>query len=409
MLGGPGTLGLVVLAAGIVSAGLTILAAGSARELQDDGIAEIDRAADLDGSLRSAHWFAVNGPAGPATAPNAAWIARHLEEAAGRAAHVDWTRVYRRPSARLPWVLTFVCVVATLGLSVRPLPRLLKRPLQASEITPASPPPGNPATPSAFVPQIIEGMRAMSSGRTPSEEQLTAIGRALEATKSDPAARKRMETEVSASNAPAGTARPWSGGDLDSGGWTDDYNTGFEIADLEWAYQEAMARARMDALSRAEPGTGAVSPEGSANASADARPGDPAGAGALTGAPVAADTRGQAVSFSSLLLGRQQATGDAASPNQAQDLERAAGRSAALRNEVVHARSDVPARNVDAPALRRATRAGQGPVDRPGTADPVRYDRSRATQPAPVPEARRPLVHDFFLRRADPVPVAKQR
>jgi hypothetical protein len=337
-----------------------------------------------------------------------------LEDAASRAADVDWTRVYRQPAMRLSWALTICCALLTAGLAVRPLPRLARRTTAAADASPAATvpdpaPTSSPDAPGSLVPQILEGMKAMRAGRKPSEAQLSAIGEALETARYDPAARKRIEAEVNGSGPNANDGAKSSPPDDQSAAWSDDYHNGFEMSDLDWAYQEALARGRSEETPQVEPGGEVTPPAGTTAPPGKGRQGEPSASGQLSGTPIEGDTRGRPVDFTSLLRGSQHASSGApGAPDQAKDGGRAARLAAALRTEVVHASSETTLPELDRPAARRATNASKTPLATPVTTDAVRYDRSRATQPPAVPEARRPLLRGFFLRPAEPAPVVKR-
>jgi hypothetical protein len=401
VLGWPPASGLFLLGAGAIAAGVTALSARRARSISDDVVAELDRAADLGGSLRSAHWFAAGGTPVAQGSRTAPWIAFHLEDAASRAAHVNWTRVYERPPARLSWGLTLLCVLATMALSARPLPRRPTRPLQSSDAARAAVQ-SAPSTADALVPEVFEGMRAMRSGRTPSQEQLTAIGKVLAVAKNNTAAQRQIEGQLTQSGPRLDNplSAPDSDGDTESS--ADDAHDGFELADLDWAYQEALARAQGDERTRPDSSAEAIASEGRRDGQAGEGGLEHAASGALTDVPVEGDAQGQAASFSSLLVGRPQASGDAGSTAPPQSPSRAAALAAALRSEVVHARSDVDGPNLDLlNGPRRGTNPGQTPSGAVRADHVVRYDRSRAMQPPAVPDARRSLVHDVFLRPAE--------
>ncbi len=412
VLGGPGSVGLTLLVAGAAIAGATVLAARFApRVLHDGVVAQLDRAAALDGSLRSAYWFATHDSSTTRAADRTApLIASHLEEAASRAAGVDWTRVYSWPLNRARTALVVACIVAAVGLSFKPLPRLSRPAVQArhegggapeTSTTPAD-------APGAPVPQILEGIKALRSGRKPSEEQLSAIGHALDTARHDPAARKRIEGEVNASDSKGTDPRQSSSSDSESAAWSNDYQNGFEMSDLDWAYQEAMARGRTDEAPHPEPGGDVTPPSGTSDPSSKGRPAEPAAAGELTGSPIEGDTRGRPADFSSLLRGTQHATGHSGAPDQAKDDGRAARLAAALRTEVVHANSEITLPNLDRPASRRATTASSVPPAAPGASEHVAYDRSHAAQPPAVPDARRPLLRGYFLRTDEPTSAVKR-
>ncbi|MEO7275287.1 MAG: hypothetical protein ABIX28_14185 [Vicinamibacterales bacterium] len=408
VLGGPRVLGPILLAVGVVVAGVSIVAARFLpRGLHDRAVAELDRAAGLEGSLRSAHWFVGHTPAAADVGPSGSWIASHLEDAASRAGRVDWARVFHLSSRRWSWAFTLSCVLLTAGLSVRPLPRLVRRTIEptAAATVSASPPAAAPS----LAPQILEGIKAMRSGRPPSEAQLSAIGQALQTARHDPAARKRIEAEVNGSDAKGAEAQRSAPSDNDGAAWSDDYHNGFEMSDLDWAYQEAMARGRSEPAAKAEPGGEVTAaPPGKREPAAKGKQGEPASAGELTGSPVEGDTRGRPADFASLLRGTQHSTGKASAEDQAKDAGRVARLTAALRTEVVHASSQITLPDLDRPAARRATNASQAPVVGPDPSKQVRYDRSRASQPPAVPEARRPLLRGYFLRPAEPMPAVKR-
>ena len=273
------------------------------------------------------------------TIGTAAWVAFHLDAAAARAVGVDWPRVYHRPAARLRWGLALLCAAATLALWAWPPPRLLKQPLQAADAGKPSAP-ADPSSSSALVPQIVEGMRAMRSGRTPSPEQLAAIAQALEMAKGDPLAHRQIEGRLTQSQTRSND--PTDAFDSDSlvGASSDDLHNGFELADLDWAYQEAIARVRADERTPPDAGGEVTTAEDAPDGKADERPGESAASGALNGVPIEADTRGQAMNFLAPTPGRQQASADSGSTKDPAKPDRAATLAVTLRSEVVHARSD---------------------------------------------------------------------
>ena len=96
------------------------------RALDDDAVAQLDRAAGLEGSLRSAHWFAGHSrPRRRCRITRAAWIASHVHDAASAGARRGLDRAStsaRRGGCR--GRSRCAASLLTAGLSVRPLPRL---------------------------------------------------------------------------------------------------------------------------------------------------------------------------------------------------------------------------------------------------------------------------------------------
>ena len=320
-------------------------------------------------------------------------MAFHLERAASRAAGVDWTAVYARPSAARAWWTTAVFGVAAVAMLAWESPRL--------SLPFGSVPDERADTliiiPSHLVGQVVEGMKAIQAGQPPSREALTAVGQALEIAKHDPRARRELEQLFAQ-----------SGGEF-VGGWGDEWGRN-EMDEgtppPEWAYDEAVSRASLQpetTATGAEPAAASDDAEGRSRVGQINR--------GVAGSPrpdtgfVPADTRGQAGTFSSLLFGRAQAKDESGStsPRGVSTVPTAA-LTAALRREVVHARSDVGDAN-RAAAARRTPDRDRAPAAAPGVAPTgLRYAASTAGRPPAVPEARRLLLHDFFVRSADPAP-----
>jgi hypothetical protein len=396
VLGGLRMIGLVWLGASAIAAALAWVAARRTRPVSGATVGELDRAAGLDGALHSAYWFAGADVSTRQGDPRAPWVRFHLQQTATRTEGIDWTAVYARPFARRAWSTAAALTLVALGLMVWPSARLLTR-----TAGPTSSPNGTAQTriPASLVPNVIEGIRAMHAGGTPSKVQLSAIGQTLEIAKIDPNVQKQIEALLA--RAAADPRNADAGQDADSDRDPRDvYSNDIQLNDLSWAYQEAVARSRGG--ERAHPDSSSASTsEGTPDGKPGEREADPAAAGSPNAVPVLADTRGQPVGFLSQLLGRQQASGEPGSADHSQNQARAGTLTAALRAEIVRARTDLNVPELDTPAARRATNAGRTPAGAYLVDNGVRYDRSHGGQPPPVPDARRSLVHDFFLRAAD--------
>jgi hypothetical protein len=70
-----------------------------------------------------------------------------------------------------------------------------------------------------------------------------------------------------------------------------------------------------------------------------------------------------------------------------------------LRKELIEAQVDAQGENVSKEDLRRKTEKGTSAIGFTRVATPANYDPSRATAPPTVPEARQPLVQQYFIRR----------
>ena len=396
LLGRARPLGLFLLVASAVAAAIVLIAARVDRPTPDDVVAALDKAAALDGALRSAHWFSSDTSGDAESGVTAGLMAFHLETAALRAEGVDWASVYARPPAARAWVTTALLGIAAVLMLAWESPRL-PLPFGSGTQEPASG--AVTVIPSHLVGEVIEGMKILQAGDQPSRETLTAVGKALETAKNDVAARRQLEKLFAQSGQDQNYVEPF----FDDATWDE------ETLAPQWAYEEAVARASVQ--QSPEAAVEKAAPQAS-EASGDARGEMDRG---VTGsksdsAPVHADTRGRAGSFSSLLLGTQQAKGDAETSSLRGTSTSTASNAAlmaALRREVVRARDDVD--DANRRSVARRTTSDDAVAMSPAVEPPIarRYDASKAARPPAVPAARRPLLHDFFARVVDDTPVVK--
>ena len=402
LVGGPRLLGPVLLSAIAIAAVSVSMAARFDRRLTDETVAELDRTAGLGGALRSAHWFASHQSVSQGEVSDA-WLAFHIERAAAESERVDWAAVYARPSTARAWGAT--AVLGTVALMIAwESPR--RSPL--SDVKSEQSDSTVTVIPSHLIGQITEGMKVMQDGGQPSKDVMTAVGQALEIAKNDKAARRELE-DLFAQLAQDRERRLLSGSWVDSG-QRDDLTLPWDEGTPapEWAYEEAIAKASVQ-----QPEAAAADPESSStNEGGSNREREPGLTGSATSdsAAVPADTRGKAGSFSSMLFGRQRA--NEGEPDALREAVPAAQAAllAALRREVIHARSDVADSN-RVPTVRGRPNPPSPPrVGSP--AEPARgqpYDVSKAGRPPVVPDARRALLHAFFARVADDAALSSQR
>lgn len=387
-------IGIVLLAGSALAAAVALFAARLDRPPSDRQLAAIDRAARLEGALGSACWFARHRGASNHAADDERWIAYHVDHAAERAAGVDWARVYARPIARRRWMTTLILAAATIVLA-----RLETPPVslgwaaeQDADTIMVVPP--------HLAGDVVEGMNALKAGAPLSKDVLTAVGRAIEIARNDRNARRDLEDLFARTG---GDPRWLDGESFGSHDWDvnerPDWDEGTPA--LEWAYEAAVARAALDDPSGASAPARTSRDEGGRTGRAGELQRGATAPLTQESAVLRADARGQTGSFSSFLFGRQRATDEAGTGPAASSTAPAGALAAALRREVVHARSDLP----DAPpptAARRAPDRVQPPASPTGIAPTgLTYESSRAARPPAIPDARRGLVHDFFVRATD--------
>lgn len=364
------------------------------RDVSDRTAARVDADAHLAGELRSAHWFAGRPePSG--------WVVFHLERAATTLRDVKWERLYPPVPAGWAWTASALLVVTSVAVTLRP---------------------------------IAPGTGAV--GRSASAAAGTLAGEVLLL---PPDVSRRLEALLAAAQRgtlSASDARQLA--DLRDALAKIDPNLDSRLAELAKRVQDAANKASLDKSPR-DP------------ADANARPGDPNDlknaldelaarlADTRTGdrasgsdAPASAAGAGQfsrasaqaAVSPANAAQAAIQSVREAATdPGRGQqmmgggamggDSRAGAGgnagarsgaaadalRAEALRRELIEAHADAPGTNVLKEDIRRKTEQGKSQLGFTRVAAPATFDRSRTLAPPPVPEARRPLVQGYFIRR----------
>jgi len=71
----------------------------------------------------------------------------------------------------------------------------------------------------------------------------------------------------------------------------------------------------------------------------------------------------------------------------------------ALKKETVEASEDMLGKNVQKEDIRRKTEASKSGMGFTKVAPTATFDKSHATAPPPVPESRRPLLQNYFIRK----------
>jgi hypothetical protein len=258
----------------------------------------------------------------------------------------------------------------------------------------------------------VDGVRALRAGETLSKESLAAIGEALELSATDATAKQELEDLLAASKTWVDVSSLFAAPDAcqswDLRACEEARAQSMSQSGLEWAYQAAMARANVaQRRGQEEP------PAAPAGATGGPTPDDrraavdtsPDGTGDADGQPVLAARGGDPTTFTSLLFGRQpSASGSAVTPGAPAGQAASPALVAALRTEVVHAAADALDPQAGRSRARRAaTSEDAAAPGRAGVAPATTYDRGRAWQPPVIPDARRPLMQDFFSRTAEPV------
>jgi hypothetical protein len=366
-------------------------------------VADMDARAKLEGELSSACWFA----AGPAAACDDEWVSFHLERAAVRARRTDWTDIYAPPSLRRAWAVAGLSVVLAVGLAVLPGARSTAR------LSPA---------------QLVDVLRAvLSDGSVPAElrieladrletidlahataGQLEELSDWLEsAAADDPLLRERLEAILASMTPEERAALAKAAVEAATGRAEakppDALASREETEAAEWALEDLASRLAAD--DESEPDAGGQ--EGAGGEKGGEEAGRPSTAPGEQQAGMQAQMSGarQAAALGSQMTigmqaGQSPATGafsagQSNGPGMPSDPIALAD---ALAREVVEASADSGGENVQSDESRRQAEQAQSRLAYT-RATAAAADRAHADPPPRVPDARRPLLEGYFLRR----------
>jgi hypothetical protein len=388
--------GVGVLVGAAAALAAYALVSGRQRETTDAIASAVDADAGLAGELRSAHWF-------EAQAQRDAWAEFHLDHATHRASGVDWSTLYPRVSSARPWVATAVLSALAIALAVRAPGRVQAGPavgvIDAAGISDGLSPEMRERL-AALIAQLNQAV--VDKDPTSKEMALADLKGLME--KMDPATQKKL-AEMLEKQALSASAKKGETPAGDQRGDPLDKSAEGLPEDAKWALDNAAAK--MAQSSEAQ------QPQGKPNAAqAGNKPGE-RGAGpgqaqqSTDGAPqsmtplmreTAEQQNGKLMMGGGGPMGGDSKPGGGASDDASKGAAQALLVAQALKKELVEASADALGENVEKEDLRRKTEQGTSSLGFTRVAAP-RVEPSRATAPPPVPDARRPLLFNYFIRR----------
>ena len=371
------------------------------RDTSDALAAQIDADAGLAGELRSAHWF-ESRDAGDE------WTEFHLDQARRRIGDVRWAELYPSARAGRAWVTTAALTAAAIVVMVT-VPRTQVPaidPQLAAELAAVA-----DQLPPDLQKRLDELLTAVKAGEPGAAEASEATLAELKdlLSKLDPELQKKLADlaqqlrEKDFKNADEGDQR--------AGAEDPESNAGMP-EDLRWAAEDLAARLANAKLDRqtaeknpsasSESGEkGAGSPQAeNANAQQNQNgmqmmrqaASDP-GASQLMMAAV-----GAMGGDSSSGPGKNQGNNCGPGSDPAQCPKEFASIAQALRKELIEASADMLGENIKTEDIRRKTEQGTSSLGFTRIAPPATLERSRAASPPAVPDARRPLLFNYFIR-----------
>ena len=365
------------------------------RPTSDAIASEVDTDAALKGELRSAHWFeALATPQ-----ERDAWAEYHIRRAADRAGQVDWTTLYPKVSAGKQWAGTAVLSLAVVALSVGLPARIAGAPkTEQAALDPAlaSQLPADLAKKLAALMAQLEAGELDKNAKQLSLEEMKAMMAKL-----DPAMQKKLAEMLEKAalksdmaKADAKDARPERAENSAAG----------LPEDVRWAQEDLAQRAAQASEDRqTNPNNPSASSETGEKGMGSAQAEQKAGAMSETATPMvresAADPGGKMMMGGGGPMGGDSRPGAGGNQGAQQGAAEALLLAQALKKDTLEAAADALGENVDKDDLRKKTEQGKSSLGYTRVEAPRTFDPSRAAAPPPVPEARRQLLLNYFIRK----------
>lgn len=375
--------------------------------ITDAAATRMDRAAGLDGELRSASWFASRDA-------RDAWAEAHLARAAARLGAADWTSLYPIQPALTAKAVTAGLVLATLAV-VLVVPGSRRARLAAPGASGSShrAAGATAAGADALIPELqkqLEALLAEAEGDMPAAAgapataaELRSLLAALNALRD--AGKLR---DLARAMAPAAGSTP-DAGPKEMKALADRAQRAAQSPAVAPEAREALEKVSdemADAARAAQPPGQNASDASSSREAAKSDPAAGRKAGAVDEVAIQSVSEAEAGGGAGIvMMGSKDDAAGKSSPGLGlgggSDPRTNGGHmaelQAALRQETVEANTDNPGDNIQTEA-RRKTEHGRATVSYAGTAV-AGFDRGRASAPPPVPESRRAAVQTYFMRR----------
>ena len=394
--GWPRWLPLAALGVTAVVLGVFAVIQRRAHPTSDAIASTVDADAGLKGELRSAHWFEVVAP----EPDRDSWAAYHIDVAADRAAKVDWPALYPAVQAGRQWAGTALLSAAIIAMSVALPARVSTAPVAEGSIDPALAaqlPPDLAKKLAALMAQLQAG-EADAKAKQLSLEEMKALMAKL-----DPAMQKKL-AEMLEKMAMAGPQDKAKTDKADARPERAENSAAGLPEDVRWAQEDLAQRAAQGNEDRQ---TNAKNPSASSETgekgkgSAQAEQ-QKAGA-AETATPMvreaAADPGGKMMMGGGGPMGGDSRPGAGGNQGAQQGAAEALLLAQALKKDTLEAHADALGENVEKDDLKKKTEQGKSALGYTRVAETRTFDPSRAAAPPPVPEARRQLLLNYFIRK----------
>jgi len=396
LLGWPAWVGVAVLSLAAIALGAFTFLQRRTRPTSDAIASAVDADAGLTGELRSAHWFEAQGD-------RDAWADFHIDHATTRARAVDWPALYPRDRSPRAWMVTAVLSVAAIALAVRmPAP---VRATSTSAIAEADIAPEMAALPKDLADKLaalLAQLDQAAASKDPAAKASTLADLKDLMAKLDPAMQKKLadmlekkaleKNDKDTNLASAQDSRPDAAENATAG----------LPEDAKWAQENQAAKMAQADEKKPADKNAAASGKAENQKSGEQQSQQSGDAAAETTSPLmreaASEQNSKVMMGGGGPMGGDSRPGAGAGNDPTKGAAEALLVAQALKKEMVEANADALGENVDKEDLRRKTEQGKSGLGFTRAAAP-RVEPSRATAPPPVPEARRPLLFSYFIRR----------
>ncbi len=389
--------GAVVLAAAALGLIGYLAIEARTRPTTDAVAAAVDADAGLAGELRSAHWFEEQ--------PNRdAWAEFHLHHATERARAVDWAGLYPAVRAVQPWVITAVLSVLAVGLAFR-------MPAQAQHVPVAAAIDTNDLPTDGLSPELREKLAALIAqlnqavaDKNPTSKDMALADLKNLMAKMDPALQQKLADMLEKQSQAAQGKKSEPAAPTDARADATQKPSDATPEDVKWALDNAAAKTAQSSDGQ-KPGEGKPSQAAKPGERGAGPPQAQQSSSEAAGVPTtplvreSAEQQGGKLMMGGGPMGGDSRPGQGPTSDPAKGAAQALLVAQALKKELVEASADALGENVNKEDLRRKTEQGQSSLGFTRVAPPRSFEPSRATAPPPVPEARRPLLFNYFIRR----------
>jgi len=382
-----------LVAMGLAAVGLLVYAwsARRGRPTTDAMASHVDRDAALRGELRSAHWFETQG------APDE-WTAFHMHKASDRAAAVDWTALYPSVKAIKHWAGTGVLAAAVIAVSLY-VPARASGPNVAAAIGDPELAAALPADVAAKLAALLEDMKKASLNKDAEQISLEEMKKLL--ANLDPALQKKLMDLLAKQMEAQNQAKPKELAEDARPDRAENSAAGLP-EDVKWALDDMASRQAQQQDRQTNPNNPSASSEtgqqGQGSQQAEQKMSMSQAASPLV-REAANDAASKMMMGGGGPMGGDSRPGAGGNQGAQQGAAEALLLAQALKKDTLEAHADALGENVEKDDLKKKTEQGKSALGYSRVAETRTFDPSRAAAPPPVPEARRQLLLNYFIRK----------